>query len=96
VPLTLCVLLYAAPGAEELLVEYEDRVLPLLDVHGGRLVQRLRSAASGVEPYEVHTIEFPSEAAFERYMADPARHALNDLRARAIARTEVVRVQAVE
>jgi uncharacterized protein (DUF1330 family) len=95
VPLTLCVLLYAAPGAEALLVEYEDHVLPLLDAHGGRLLQRLRNAPAADGPFEVHVIEFSSEAALQQYMDDPARHALSESRDRAIARTEVLRVRSV-
>ncbi len=36
--LTLCVMLWARPGQDALLVSYEDEVLELLDEHGARVV----------------------------------------------------------
>ncbi|MGZ4735550.1 MAG: DUF1330 domain-containing protein [Acidimicrobiia bacterium] len=92
---TLCVLLTAAPGQEPRLVEYEDQVLELLGAHGARLLQRVRTVDPHDTPHEVHVIEFPSEAALQQYMDDPARLTLTDLRDRAIATTEVLRVDVV-
>ncbi len=40
-------------------------------------------------------LEFPSEEALEAYLADPRRAALADRRERAVARTEVLRVDVV-
>ena len=51
-------------------LEYEDRVLPLLSRHGGRLDRRLRTA-DGLT--EVHLVSFPSRAAFDGYSSDPER-----------------------
>jgi len=103
VTLTLLVQLWAQPGHEHELVEYEDQVLERLAVYGARVVQRVRTtgaAASEDEgeagPFEAHVLEFPSEAALAAYMADPERLALSDLRDRAIARTELLRVSVVE
>jgi uncharacterized protein (DUF1330 family) len=45
---TLCVLLWAQPGAQAALTAYEDRVLSLVPDHGGRVVHRARN--SGVQP----------------------------------------------
>ena len=47
-PSTLCVLLWAHPGAEAALAAYEDTVLRLVPDHGGRVVLRARN--SGVLP----------------------------------------------
>ncbi len=94
-PLTLCVMLTPTPGNASLLVEYEDRVLPLIPAHGGRVLQRVRALDAATVPLEVHVIEFPSEDDLEEYLQDPARAALSDLRDRAIARTELVRVSVV-
>ena len=94
----LLVQLWAVPGNEQLFVEYEDQVLLRLAAHGARLVQRVRATRAtdaAVGPFEAHILEFPSEAALDQYMADPERVALSDLRDRAIARTEVVRVEIV-
>jgi uncharacterized protein (DUF1330 family) len=95
-PLTLCVMLTPTPGNAARLVEYEDRVLPLIAHHGGRVLQRVRALDAATVPLEVHIIEFPSEDALEDYLQDPARAALSDLRDEAIARTELVRVSVVD
>jgi len=39
---TLCVLLWARPGAEDGLIAYEDEVLGLAPGYGGRILQRAR------------------------------------------------------
>jgi uncharacterized protein (DUF1330 family) len=99
VPLTLLVQLWAKPGCEQLLVEYEDQVLQRLAVYGAQVRQRVRATEVDGEPdapFEAHVLEFPSEAALAEYMDDPERLALSDLRDRAIARTELLRVNVVE
>ena len=93
---TLCVSLWAAPGNERLLVEYEDQVLALLPGHNGRVLQRVRTVDGDTDdPFEVHVLEFADQASFDAYMTDPRRVALADLRDRAIAQTQVLRVEAV-
>jgi uncharacterized protein (DUF1330 family) len=88
-----CVLLWARPGLGEALSGYEDRVLPLLDDHGGVLEQRLRTHGDGAgDPTEVQLIGFPSESAFDAYMADPRRTELAAERDRVIERTSLLRV----
>ena len=62
--LTLCVLLTAVPGNEARLVEYEDQVLRAARAPRRALLQRVRTVdGRTTTPYEVHVIEFPSEAA---------------------------------
>jgi uncharacterized protein (DUF1330 family) len=95
VALTLCVLLTPRPGAQALLVEYEDQVLTLLERHGGRVLQRVRSVEGTDGPFEIHLLEVPSEDALAAYMDDPARLALATLREQAIAETQVLRVEVV-
>lgn len=41
--LTLCVLLWARPGAEDGLITWEDRVLGTASGHGGQVLRRLRA-----------------------------------------------------
>jgi hypothetical protein len=43
----------------------------------------------------VHVIEFADQASFDAYMTDPRRVALAELRDRAIAQTQVLRVEVV-
>lgn len=100
--ITLCVLLWAADGETETLEEYETDVLALVPRHGGRVLQRVTNVAhtddaahGAVQPTEVQLIEMPDEDALAAYMADPDRAARLDVRDRAIARTEILRVQPV-
>ncbi len=90
-PLTLCVLLWALPGRDTQLAEYEDAVLALLPEHGGTLMSRVRNIEANESPTEVQVIELVDEAALASFMADPARLALAPLREASIARTEVIR-----
>jgi uncharacterized protein (DUF1330 family) len=100
-PRTLCVLLWAHPGAEAALATYEDRVLGLVPDHGGRVVLRarnsgvMRARGSGGQPVEIQLIEFPAGAALDAYMSDPRRTALAADRDRAVARTEIIDVDLV-
>jgi hypothetical protein len=108
---TLCVLLWAQPGAQAALTAYEDRVLGLVPGHGGRVVHRARNSGvhharnGGVQPgqgggtdgqpAEIQFLDFPSQAALDAYMADPRRTALAADRDRAVARTEIIDVELV-
>ena len=92
---TLCVLLWARAGAADALIAYEDAVLPLVAAHGGAVRQRARTDGADDAPLEIQVLEFPSEAALDAYMQDPHRAALADARDRAIARTDVYRVNLV-
>jgi uncharacterized protein (DUF1330 family) len=92
--LTLCVLLWSRPGADDALTDYEDRVLALLPGHGGRVLQRARRAAEAEAdaPLEVQVLEFASRDALSSYMTDDRRLALSGDRDRAVARTQVIEV----
>jgi uncharacterized protein (DUF1330 family) len=93
--LTLCVLLWAHEGAECALIEYEDRVLPLVSSHGGRVLRRARSEGTGRNPLEIQLLEFPSQAALDSYANDERRTSLAADRDRVIARAEVFPVNLV-
>jgi uncharacterized protein (DUF1330 family) len=94
--LTLCVLLWARPGAEDDLTAYEDKVLALVWQHGGEVCQRARSSGAEGQPLEIQLLEFPSAEALDAYMADGRRTALADERDRAVARTEVIPVELID
>ena len=94
-PLTLCVLLWAHPGAEEALTAYEDQVLALIPDHGGRVLWRARGKGTDGQPLETHLLEFPSPQALDAYTADSRRQALAGDRDRAVARTEVIEVDLI-
>jgi hypothetical protein len=94
--LTMCVLLWARPGAEDALIAYEDRVLSLLPEHGGRIRQRARGSGAGGQPLEIQILEFPAAPALDAYMSDGRRQALAGERDRAVARTEIIDVSLIE
>lgn len=87
----ICVLLSAVPGREELLAEYEDRVLGLLADHGARIDTRVRALEGPLT--EIQILEFPSEQALEDFREDPRRTDLSDIRDAVVASTTVIRVE---
>ena len=93
--LTLAVLLWPHLGEDEALCACEDEVLAQLPAYGGRVVSRVRRQAGEDGPLEVQTIDLPGEAALSGYLADPHQAALAKVRDRAVARTEVIRVDHV-
>jgi uncharacterized protein (DUF1330 family) len=93
--LTLCVLLWARPGAEDGLIAYEDQVLAMAADHQGRVLQRVRGSGADGQPLEIQLLEFASAQALDEFMADPRRQSLAAERDRVIARTEVIDVQVV-
>jgi hypothetical protein len=93
--LTLCVLLWARPGAEDGLIAYEDQVLAMAADHQGRVLQRVRGGGADGQPLEIQLLEFASAQALDEFMADPRRQSLTAERDRVIARTEVIDVQVV-
>lgn len=82
---------------EAALSAYEDKVLRLVTVHGGRVLQRgtvvAGSQLDGEPPTEVQFLEMPSEESLDAYVNDPRRLAMAAERDAAIARTDLLRVQ---
>jgi hypothetical protein len=96
VSLTLCVLLWAQPGAGDGLIAYEDQVLGILPDHGGRVRQRARSGGAAGQPLEIQFLEFPSARALDAFMTDDRRQSLAGERDRVIAKTEVMEVHLIQ
>ena len=92
-PITLCVLLWARPGATQALVDYEHRVLAILGDHGGRVLERARTRGGEDEPAEIQLLSFASESALETFTADPRRTAIAAEHDAAIERTVIYRVE---
>ena len=96
VALTLCVLLWARPGAEDGLIAYEDQVLGIAPGHGGRVLQRARGKGTAGQQLEVQLLEFPSAEALDAFMTDERRLSLAGERERVVSNTEVIEVQLVD
>ena len=93
--LTLCVLLWARPGAEDGLIAYEDQVLGLVSGHGGQVLQRARGTGTGGQPLEIQLPEFLSARALDAFMTDGRRQPLAGEWDRVISKTEVIEVKLV-
>ena len=91
-PIELCCLLRAREGRAEALHAYEDRVLALIEEHGGEVVRRAL-AATPDQPDEVQLFRFPSQTAVDAYLADDRRTSLATERDAAVARTELFPVR---
>src|SRR3984885_1865738 len=76
VNLTLCILLWARPGAEDGLIAYEDQVLAMAADHQGRVLQRVRGGGANGQPLEVQLLEVASAHALGEVMAAPRRRSL--------------------
>ena len=93
--LTLCVLLWARPGAEAGLTSYEDQVLGIAADYGGQILQRARSEGAGGQPLEIQILNFPSAGTLDAFMNDRRRQSLASERDRVIARTEIIEVELI-
>ncbi len=69
---------------------YEQAALRIMARHGGRIEYAYELAGDTADTVrELHVLEFPDQAAFDAYLADPERAAHAPDRARAILSTEV-------
>lgn len=93
--ITMCVLLWVKTGQEELFAEYEDRALEIASAHSAVILSRVRQNERSELPYEVQVLRFPSHIVFQKFMDDPLRLALGQMRDEAIAKTEVIRVDEI-
>lgn len=91
-PILLCCLLWAHEGRAEALHAYEDRVLRLIEEHGGEVVQRALADTPG-QPDEVQFFRFPAQSSLDAYLGDDRRTSLAAERDAAVARTELFPVR---
>ena len=75
-------------GSNRQFEKYVRRLLKLVHEHRGRTERRAREVASGrSSPDTVLVLSFPSGDAVEAYLTDPRRDDLEELAARAVARS---------
>jgi len=84
-------MIYVGNGGVESLRDYESRVLPVLEEHGGKLLSAFAPQDHEQPdcPDEIHLIAFSSDEAFKSYLADKRVESLSALRRTAISRTTV-------
>lgn len=75
----ISIFLFVKEGKEEVFLNYESLVLPLLERHNGKLLYRIRPLkdqyinAPDEYPYEIHLVTFNSKNDFEKYKNDGER-----------------------
>lgn len=75
----ITIFFYLKKGQEEKFLEYENRVLPLLEAHEGRLIFRIRPGKEAFSnwaievPFEIHMLAFKSREALSEYLGDESR-----------------------
>ncbi|UII19872.1 DUF1330 domain-containing protein [Fulvivirga ligni] len=91
-------LIFVKPGKEEIFLEFESKVLPLLQKHGGEITYRVRPEkesfidhTEGETPYEIHFVTFPSEADLQGYMKDDSRLKFMHLKEESVRSTLLVK-----
>lgn len=86
----VCVFLYAKEGRENIFLEYENAVLPILEEHEGELLLRIRPGNSSSSdskirtPEEIHLIGFSEEKNFRDFLSDPKRKSLEEMKKESI------------
>lgn len=72
-------LIYIIPGQEKIFDEFEAVAIPIIAKYNGRLLFRIRPNETSYigpqldTPYEVHFVEFDSDADFENFKRDEER-----------------------
>jgi uncharacterized protein (DUF1330 family) len=90
-------LIYLKPGQEAIFDEFEAVAIPLISKYNGKLLLRIRPALpdiieSNIEPpYEVHLVEFASEADFSNFMQDESRKQFLHLKEQSIRSSMLIK-----
>lgn len=72
-------LIYINKGQENIFHQFEDIAIPIIAKYNGRLLLRVRPKDDAFiehcidKPYEIHLVEFDSQADFENFMKDEER-----------------------
>ena len=83
-------LIYLKPGQEDVFDEFERIAIPIIPKYNGKLLFRVRpSDGNFIEgniesPYEIHLIEFASDADFQNFMKDEERERFLHLKEKSI------------
>jgi uncharacterized protein (DUF1330 family) len=72
-------LIYIVPGEEKVFDQFESIAIPLIKKYNGRLLFRVRPDDNAFiehaieKPYEIHLVEFETEADFDSFKKDEER-----------------------
>ncbi len=74
-------LIYIIKDQESVFDEFENKVIPLIAKYDGLLLFRLRPSADDFIscdidiPFEIHLVQFPTDAQFRKFLEDKDRQA---------------------
>ena len=83
-------LIYIKPGQEDVFDEFERVAIPIISKYNGRLLFRARPSENAFiesnigNPYEIHLVEFASDADFQNFMKDEDRNRFLHLKEKSI------------
>ena len=83
-------LIYIKQGQEAVFDQFESAAIPMISKYNGKLLLRIRSSEEVVverninHPYEIHLVEFESEAGFQDFMKDEERQRFLHLKEQSI------------
>lgn len=83
-------LIYINEGEEAVFNEFEAVAIPIILKYNGRLTLRIRPNSETIieanikQPYEIHLVEFDSEADFENFKKDEERKQFLHLKEKSI------------
>ncbi len=83
-------LIYLKEGQEDVFNQFEDIALPLIAKYNGQLLLRVRPGAAAFiehqidKPYEIHLVQFPTQADFENFQQDETRKAFLHLKEQSV------------
>ena len=88
-------LIYINKGQEEVFHEFEAIAIPIILKYKGRLTLRIRPDDNSIiecdieKPYEIHLVEFNTQADFDNFKADKDRKSFLHLKEKSI-RTSIL------
>jgi uncharacterized protein (DUF1330 family) len=89
-------LIYLIKGQEQVFEEFENLAIPLISKYNGKLLLRVRPAEDSFiqymqeKPYEIHFVEFASQADFDNFMQDEARKHFLHLKQQSVQSSVIV------
>jgi len=90
-------LIYIKKGEEKAFHQFEDVAIPIIMNYNGKLLLRLRPGENEVVersidlPYEIHLVEFNTEADFQDFMKDEERKKFLHLKEKSINSVVLIR-----
>jgi len=88
-------IIFLKKGMENSFNRFEEKVIPQLSNHKGKLLYRIRptldSIIEGIDkPYEIHIIEFQTKSDFESYVKDKERIQHMDLKDQSVEKIMLI------